>query len=89
MHGHHDNVNTVFQNMVAYTRRVIDYGFIGHYHCEKMKTFNTFKLFINGSVVGMDQYAFSRRLFSKPAQSLIIFDGDNIVNHSINLEYIQ
>lgn len=89
MHGHHDNVNTIFQNMVAYTHRVIDYGFIGHYHCEKMKTFNIFKLFINSSLVGMDQYAFSRRLFSKPAQSLIIFDGDNIINHSINLEYIQ
>ena len=89
MHGHHDNVSTVFQNMVSYTRRVIDYGFIGHYHCEKMKTFNIFKLYINGSLVGMDQYAFSRRLFSKPAQTLIMFDGDNIVNHSINLEYIQ
>ena len=89
MHGHHDNVNTVFQNMVAYTHRLIDYGFIGHYHCEKMKTFNTFKLFINGSLVGMDQYAFSKRLLSNPAQTLLVFDGDNIVNHSINLEYIK
>ena len=88
MHGHHDSPSTIFQNMTSYTQKVIDYGFIGHYHCEKMKTFNSFKLYINGSMVGVDQYAFSKRLFSKPCQSLIIFDNDNVIHHSINLENI-
>ena len=86
MHGHHDGINTLFQNMVAYTGRVISYGFIGHYHQEKMKSFNGFRVFVNGSILGLDQYAFSKRLFGKPSQTLLIFDGDNIINHSIDLD---
>lgn len=85
-HGHHGSLNTVFQDMVSYVGEKIDYGFVGHLHNEKLKTLHDFKLFTNGSLVGMDDYAFTKRLFSKPAQSLIIFDGDNIINHSINLD---
>ena len=86
MHGHHDGINTLFQSMVAYTGKVISYGFIGHYHQEKMKSFNGFRVFVNGSVVGLEQYSFSRRLFGKPSQTLLIFDGNNIINHSIDLD---
>ena len=89
MHGHHDSINTVYQNMVAYTGKVISYGFLGHYHQEKMKSFNGFKVFVNGSIVGLEQYSFSRRLFGKPAQTLLVFDEDNIIDYSINLENIQ
>lgn len=85
-HGHHDNMDTMFQNMSAYVGRVIDYAFIGHYHCEKAKSFQGFKVFVNGSIVGMDQYAFSKRLFGKPSQTLLIFDRDNIINFSIGLD---
>lgn len=85
-HGHHDSINQVFQTMTALTGRVIDYAFLGHYHCEKMKTFNGFKVFVNGSIVGVDQYAFSKRLFGRPSQTLVIFDGMNLLNYSINLD---
>lgn len=85
-HGHLGSVNNFFQDMVCYSGEKIDYGFIGHYHNEKVKTLHTFKLFVNGSLVGMDPYALSKRLFSKPAQSLIIFDKDNIINCSIGLD---
>lgn len=85
-HGHHDNITSMFQNMTAYTGKVISYAFVGHYHCEKVKTFNNFKVYVNGSIVGVDQYAFSRRLFGKPSQTLLIFDGDNVMHHSINLD---
>ena len=88
VHGHHDNICTIFQNMTAYTGRVVDYAFVGHYHSEKTKTFNGFRVFVNGSIVGMDQYAFSKRLFGKPSQTLLIFDGDNIINHSIGLDIV-
>ena len=86
MHGHHDGINTIFQNMVAYTGKIISYGFIGHYHQEKMKSFNGFKVFVNGSIVGLEQYSFSRKLFGKPYQTLLIFDGKNIIDHSIDLD---
>ena len=84
-HGHHDNMDTMFQNMSAYVGRIVDYAFIGHYHCEKMKSFQGFKVFVNGSIVGMDQYAFSKRLFGKPSQTLLIFDQNSILNISIGL----
>lgn len=85
-HGHQGSLNSFFQDMVCYSGRNIDYGFVGHYHNEKLKTLHTFKLFVNGSLVGTDAYALSKRLFSKPSQSLIIFDEDNIINCSINLD---
>lgn len=85
-HGHHDNITTIFQNMTAYTGIVVDYAFVGHYHCEKLKTFNSFKVYVNGSIVGVDQFAFSKRLFGKPSQTLLIFDDDNVIHHSINLD---
>lgn len=85
-HGHHGSFNTVFQDMVCYLGEKIDYGFVGHFHSEKLKTLHDFKLFTNASLVGMDDYAFQKRLFSKPAQSLLVFDKDNVINHSINLD---
>ena len=73
-HGHNDSINQVFQH------------FVGAYHCEKAKSFQNSRVFVNGSIVGTEQYAGSKRLFSKPSQTLLVFDGDNIINHSINLD---
>lgn len=87
-HGHHDNMDTIFQNMTAYVGRIIHYAFIAHYHCEKMKTFQGFKVFVNGSVVGTEQYAFSKRQFGKPCQTLLIFDQDNVLDFSIGLDIV-
>lgn len=87
VHGHHDSLQSIAQNLSAYVGKLVDYIFVGHYHNEKLKTFHGCKVFVNGSVVGVDQYSFSKRLFGKPSQSLIVLDGDNIVTHSINLEH--
>ena len=44
-------------------------------------------MFINGSIVGTEQYAFGRRLFSKPSQKLLIFKDkcDDVVDIDISL----
>ena len=52
---------------------------------EKTKTFNGLKVIVNGSIVGTEQYALSKRLFSEPSQTLLIFNGNNLINVSINL----
>lgn len=85
-HGHLDSPNSVFQNMVGATHEFIDYILLSHYHCEKEKSFQGMKVFVNGSIVGTEQYALSKRLFSKPAQTLLIFDKDDLVDVSIGLE---
>lgn len=85
-HGHQDNINSIFQNWVGATQEYIDYLCIGHYHCEKSKSFQNARVIVNGSIVGTEQYALSKRLFSKPSQTLLIFDNDNTVQVSVNLE---
>ena len=85
-HGHNDTINRSFENFIGATQEFIHYGLLAHYHSEKMKSFQGFKVFVNGSVVGSEQYATSKRLFSKPSQTLLIFDDTDIINHSIELD---
>lgn len=85
-HGHLDGINEAFQHFAGATGQVIPYVLLGHYHCEKKKSYQGMKVFVNGSVVGTEQYALSKRLFSKPSQTLIIFDEDNEIDISILLD---
>lgn len=85
-HGHLDSINQSFEHFVGATKEFVDYGFLGHYHCSKMKGFQAFKIFVNGSICGVEDYALSRRLFSDPCQTLLIFDEENIINYNITLK---
>ena len=85
-HGHHDSINVSFQNFVGATKKFVDYICLGHYHCEKVKSFQGSTIIVNGSIVGTEQYANSKRLYSDPSQLLLIFDGNNRLNISINLK---
>ena len=84
-HGHLDSINSSFENFVGATKEFVDYGLLAHYHCEKMKSFQGFKVFINGSIVGSEQYAISRRLFSNPSQTLLVFENNNVIDISIDV----
>ena len=86
-HGHSDSRNGGFQNFIGLTREWVDYICLAHYHNPATKDFQGCKVFINGSVVGTEQYAFGKRLFSKPSQKLIIFEenNDNIIDIDILL----
>ena len=84
-HGHNDNANQAFQHFVGATKEFIDYVLLAHFHSEKLKNYQGMKVFVNGSIVGTEGYASSKRLYSDPCQTLLIFDDDNILNFSINL----
>ena len=88
VHGHQDSIDKSLQNFVGATEEFIHYALLGHYHSEKMKSFQGFKVFCNGSIVGTEQYALGRRLFNKPSQTLLIFEGNNILNISIDLDIV-
>lgn len=85
VHGHQDNVNASVQNYTAATKGYVDYVCLGHYHSTKAKTFQNSKVFVNGSIIGTDDYAMSRRLFGVAEQTLLVFDGDDLVNVTIDL----
>ena len=85
-HGHEDVINSVFQNFVGATKQYVDYILLGHFHTAKMKTFQGAKVMVNGSIVGTEDYALSKRYFGDPEQLLLIFDGGNLITHNINLK---
>lgn len=84
-HGHNDSPNKIFQSYIGATEEYINYVLLGHYHVEKVKNFQNLRVFVNGSIVGTDDYAASKRLYTKPSQVLLVFDGDNVIHYSINL----
>jgi hypothetical protein len=43
------------------------------------------KVFINGSLVGVDEYAKDKRYFSEPSQSLLVFDEDDVIDIELKL----
>ena len=84
-HGHQDNINTSWQNFIGLTREWVDYIILAHYHNAKEKSYNGSIVFVNGSIVGTEQYAFGRRLFSDPFQKLIIFEPNSNTYNDINI----
>ena len=85
-HGHKLKPNNAFQDLIGLVEEYVHYVFIAHYHSEKMKTFQNMRVFVNGSICGTDPYADSIHKYSKPKQSLLIFDDDNLINISIDLD---
>ena len=87
-HGHQDGRNSSYQNFIGLTQQWVDYICLAHYHNPASKDFQGCKVFINGSIVGTEQYAFGKRLFTKPSQKLLIFRNDSktVQDIDINLE---
>lgn len=85
-HGNFDNgANSVIQNYTLGLGKIVDFVLMGHYHTDKLKTYQNSVVIVNGSVVATNDYAMSKRLFSKPEQTLLIFDHNNLIKISINL----
>lgn len=85
MHGHEDKKSSVMQDMVGLTKEVPDYILMAHYHNSAEHTFQGTKVYITGSIIGTDPYAYSHRLFGDPEQKLLVFDGSNVIDININL----
>lgn len=83
-HGHQGNKNSSFQEFIGLTREWVDYICLAHYHSPAIKDYQGCKIIINGSIVGSEQYAFSRHLFTKPSQKLLIFQENN--NNMIDID---
>lgn len=85
-HGHLENINKCIDSFCGATREFIDYVILSHFHTSKEKSYNGGKVIVNGSIVGTEQYALSKRLFSSAEQKLLIFEKDNLINITINLQ---
>lgn len=85
-HGHLENINKVIDAFSGATKGFVDYVLLSHFHAGREKTYNGSKLIINGSIVGTEDYALSKRLFSPAEQKLLVIDKDNFIDISINLQ---
>ena len=85
-HGHLENLNKCIDAFMGATKEFVDYVLLSHYHTTKEKSYNGSKLLVNGSIVGTEDYALSRRLFSPAEQKLLIFDKSNLFDININLQ---
>jgi len=85
VHGHLDTINTVIQDLTFGTNIMFDIVLMSHYHSDKMKSFQGRRLFINGSLRGVDSYALNKRLFGDATQTLLIFNEQDIIDIRINL----
>lgn len=86
VHGHLDKPNQVLQNIALGLQITPHIVLMGHYHNRQEFSIAGSKVFINGSLCGVDDYAKNNRYFGKPSQNLIVLDGDNIMNIEINLQ---
>lgn len=91
-HGHLDNPTQAIQEIAGVVSsmpngpRKVTYFVVGHYHAEKLKSYQGCRVIVNGSFCGTDEYALSRRLFSAPSQTLLIFNGQNLIEERIGLD---
>jgi len=86
IHGHNDNMGTVCSNlgMALGFRPYAVFGAHWHKHMNIPQGFS--RLFINGSLCGIEDYAKKKRFFSSPSQSLLILDEDDDINIKIDLK---
>ena len=91
-HGHLDNPTQAVQEISGIVSSMpgaptkVSYFILGHYHSEKMKSYQGCRVIVNGSFCGTDEFALSKRLFSSPSQTLLVFNGQNLVEERIGLD---
>ena len=86
-HGHLGSKQSSFQNMCAATQTFVSFVFLAHYHSSSARDYQGCRVFVNASLVGTEEYAVSKRLFSEPSQKMVIFEEDgNIVDIDIKFD---
>jgi hypothetical protein len=83
VHGHLDKPNQVLPNLALGLGITPHIVLMAHYHNRQEFSMGGCKVFINGSLCGVDDYAKNNRYFGKPSQSLIVLDGENTLNIEI------
>lgn len=77
VHGDMDNINNVLRLVSMLPDKV--YGiFMGHLHHNSSDFIQGYKVFMSGSLMGMDDLCVERRIFGKPQQLVCVCDSDGV-----------
>lgn len=78
VHGNKDKLSNVQKNLTSFTQQRFDLICTAHLHHHYCDEQNMTDIICNGSVMGVDDYAQSLRLSSKPSQTLVISTENNV-----------
>ncbi|WP_063563034.1 hypothetical protein [Paenibacillus sp. O199] len=78
VHGDLDSAYTSAKNLPQLLGFVPKYIYSGHIHHNYEKEFGKTEVVVNGSLMGVDDYAISKRYYATPMQKYIVLDGSDI-----------
>ena len=88
VHGDNDSMQNVTKNMITLMGMTPDVILMGHMHHSAVDTDGRTKVVMSGCVSGTDSYAYDKRLFSKPEQTVIVASDSSPTEaiYMVNLE---
>lgn len=78
VHGDLDHIASTAKNLPQVLGFVPKYIFSGHIHHNTVKEHGRTTVISNGSLMGVDDYAISKRFYAKPSQKLMMLNGSDI-----------
>lgn len=87
VHGDLDHVSSVAKSLPQMLGIVPRYIFCGHIHHDTVKEFGRTKVISNGSLIGVDDYALSKRFYAEPMQKMHIFKANDKIEHTIDIDF--
>lgn len=86
VHGDLDHVTSVAKNLPQMIGIIPSYVFCGHIHHDTVKDYGRTKVISNGSLIGADDYAISKRIFAEPMQKMHIFNDKDKIEYTITID---
>ena len=84
-HGDRDSMNNIREHAINISHIIPDICYLGHIHHMNCIDDCGTEIIMNGSVIGVDDYAMSLRKNTKPYQMMQIFDNNDTQLIKINL----
>lgn len=84
-HGDLDHVSNTARSLPQVLGIVPSYIFMGHIHHDTVKDYGRTVVISNGSLCGVDEYAISKRMYADAMQKMHIFNNDEKVEYTINI----
>jgi len=85
IHGDLDHIAKVAKSLPQVLGIVPKFVYAGHYHHDKVIEFGRTKVIVNGSLMGTDDYALSKRFYAEPMQKMHIFSEDGRIEYTIDI----
>lgn len=79
VHGHHDTVQSVVDNMNKMTKETPDVILMGHRHANGLHTINQTKVIECGSLSSTDDYCMEKRLIGSPEQVVLVVSEEKCI----------